>query len=120
DRGSWIDDAGVRHYDNLIKPDLVAPGNKVVAAEARQNLLVTEHPELDAGRSTVDNRKTMYLNGSSMATPVAAGTAALMLQVNPTLTPSLLKALLMYSAQPLAGFNMLEQGAGEINIEGAV
>ena len=26
----------------------------------------------------------------------------------------------MYTAQPLAGFNMLEQGSGVINIEGAV
>ncbi len=55
-----------------------------------------------------------------MATPVAAGTAALMLQANPSLTPNLVKALLMYTAQPLAGFNMLEQGAGQINIAGAV
>ena len=94
-RGYWTDDAGVKHYDNLIKPDLVAPGNKIVAAEARQNLLVTEHPQLDAGVSSFDNRKMMYLNGSSMATPVAAGAAALMLQVNPTLTPNLLKVLLM-------------------------
>ncbi len=34
--------------------------------------------------------------------------------------PSLIKAILMYTAQPLNGFNMLEQGAGELNIEGAV
>lgn len=32
----------------------------------------------------------------------------------------LIKAVLMYTAQPLAGYNMLEQGAGEINLEGAV
>ncbi len=55
-----------------------------------------------------------------MATPIAAGAAALLLQANPNLTPNMIKALLMYTAQPLAGFNMLEQGAGEINIEGAV
>ena len=62
----------------------------------------------------------MFLSGTSMATPVAAGTAALMLQANPSLTPNLVKALLMYTAQPLAGFNMLEQGAGQINVAGAV
>ncbi|HYJ86016.1 MAG TPA: S8 family serine peptidase, partial [Pyrinomonadaceae bacterium] len=27
-RSFWTDDYGVQHYDNLIKPDLVAPGNK--------------------------------------------------------------------------------------------
>src|SRR4029079_9910159 len=64
--------------------------------------------------------KMMYLSGTSMATPVAAGTAALMLQANPSLTPNLVKALLMYTAQPLAGFNMFEQGAGQLNIAGAV
>ena len=62
----------------------------------------------------------MYLNGTSMATPVVAGAAALLLQANPSLTPNMIKALLMYTAQPLAGYNMLEQGAGELNIEGAM
>src|ERR1041384_2417470 len=32
----------------------------------------------------------------------------------------MIKMILMYTAQPLAGANMLEQGAGELNIEGAV
>jgi subtilisin family serine protease len=92
----------------------------VVNAQAVNNSLVAQHPSLDAGVSPVDNRKQMYLNGTSMATPIAAGTAALMLQANPHLTPNMVKALLMYTAQPLAGFNMLEQGTGQINVEGAV
>jgi len=54
-----------------------------------------------------------------MATPVATGAAALVLQANPKLTPNMVKAILMYTAQPLARFNMLEQGAGEVNLEGA-
>ena len=79
---------------------------------------MTQTPSLDAGVSGSDERKMMYLSGTSMATPVAAGTAALMLQANPSLTPNLVKALLMYSAQPLAGYNMLEQGAGSIEHRG--
>ena len=43
-----------------------------------------------------------------------------MLQANPKLTPNMTKMILMYTAQQLAGFNMLEQGAGELNIDGAV
>jgi hypothetical protein len=62
----------------------------------------------------------MYLNGTSMAAPAVAGAAALMLQANPTLTPNLVKTLLMYTAQQLPGANLLEQGAGELNVEGAV
>ena len=119
-RGAWTDTLGVRHHDNLVKPDLVAPGNKIVNAEAEDNLLVRQHPELDAGVSPVDARRMMFLNGTSMATPAVAGAAALMLQANPTLTPNLVKTILMYTSQQLAGVNLLEQGAGELNVEGAV
>ena len=119
-RSYWTDTIGVNHYDNVLKPDLVAPGNKIVDAEADNNLLVTQHPQLDAGVSQADNRRQMYLNGTSMATPVVAGAAALMLQANPNLTPNMVKAILTYTAQGLVGATKFEQGAGEINIEGAV
>ncbi|HEX7957589.1 MAG TPA: S8 family peptidase, partial [Pyrinomonadaceae bacterium] len=119
-RGYYTDAAGVRRHDNFVKPDLVAPGNKIIDAAAAGNYLLAHNPQLDAGVSPADSRRMMYLNGTSMATPVVAGAAALMLQANPKLTPNLVKALLMYSAQPLAGYNMLEQGAGEVNVEGAV
>ena len=119
-RSFTTDEEGVRHYDNLIKPDLIAPGNKLIEAQSRDNYLLRQTPSLDAGNSGSDQRKMMFLSGSSMATPTAAGTAALMLQANPSLTPNLVKLLLMYSAQPLAGFNMLEQGAGQLNTAGAV
>jgi subtilisin family serine protease len=78
------------------------------------------NPTLDAGVSPVDTRDMMTLSGSSMAAPVVAGAAALLLQANPSLTPNLVKTILEYTAQALPGFNYLEQGAGEINIEGAV
>jgi subtilisin family serine protease len=119
-RSFTTDDEGNRHYDNLIKPDIIAPGNKLIEAQASNNKLIEQNPSLDAGVSGAEQRKMMYLSGTSMATPVAAGTAALMLQVNPGLTPNLVKALLMYTAQPIAGYNTLEQGAGQINVAGAV
>ena len=75
-RSYWTDDAGERHYDNLIKPDLVAPGNKLIDAEALNNALVTANPQLDAGVSSTPEKKMMYLSGTSMATPVVAGAAA--------------------------------------------
>src|SRR2546423_5226693 len=109
-----------RNYDNLIKPDLVAPGNRVVGAAAANNQILSSHPELNVNASSPASRRMMYLSGTSMATPVVSGAAALMLQANPNLTPNLVKAILMYTAQPLAGFNPLEQGAGELNVEGAV
>jgi subtilisin family serine protease len=102
-RSFWTDTVGVKHFDNLIKPDLVAPGNKLIYAEADGNLLVTQHPQLDAGVSDADNRRQMFLNGTSMSTPVVAGAAALMLDANPKLTPNMIKAILTYTAQRLNG-----------------
>lgn len=119
-RSYSTDASGVRHFDNILKPDLVAPGNRLVSANAERNVLVVNNPQLDAHVSISDSRNMMFLSGTSMAAPVVAGAAALLLQANPKLTPNMVKAILQYTAQPLAGFNEFEQGAGQINIEGAV
>ena len=104
-----------------MKPDLVAPGNKLVFAEAHNNLLVTSNPSLDAiSLGTAPAMKMMRMSGTSVATPIAAGAAALMLQLNPKLTPNMVKAFMEYTAQKLNGFGVLEQGAGQLNIEGAM
>lgn len=118
-RGYYIQN-GVKHYDNLLKPDLVAPGNKIVGAMSPNNYLVTTYPDLNANNSSNPRRRMMYLSGSSVASPVVAGAAALLVERNPNLTPNMVKAFLEYTAQPLRGFNNLDQGAGELNVEGAV
>ena len=127
-RSSYTDASGVKHYDNLIKPDLVAPGNKLIFAESdlgssgggggTPNLLVQQNPQLDSGIVDRNNKRLMYLSGTSMATPVVSGAAAMLLQLNPKLTPNMVKMALMYTADPLPGFNLFEQG-WELNIEGA-
>jgi subtilisin family serine protease len=119
-RGAWTDGAGQVHHDNLLKPDLVAPGNKGIWAAAADNNILLSHPELNANVSADKTRKMMTMNGTSMAAPLVAGAASLLLRHNPRLTPNLVKAILMYTAQPLAGHNVFEQGAGQLNIEGAV
>ncbi|HKQ52652.1 MAG TPA: S8 family serine peptidase [Pyrinomonadaceae bacterium] len=119
-RSYWTDSTGIKHYDNLIKPDVVAPGNRLISVQSMNNYLVANNPSLDANVSGSASREQMFLSGSSMATPVVSGAAALLLQANPQLTPNLVKMILMYTAQPLAGFNMLEQGAGQLNLEGAM
>src|SRR6185295_3896727 len=78
------------------------------------------NPALKAGVSFDPTREQMQLSGTSMATPLVAGTAVLMLEANPTLTPNLVKTLVMYTAQQLPDYNMFEQGAGELNVDGAV
>jgi len=112
---------GVKKYDNIIKPDVVAPGNKLVGARAPLNKLLALNPLLAIGNVLLpDNKKLMTLSGTSMAAPVVSGAAAVLLDTNPNLTPNMVKAILMYTAQSLHGYNALEQGAGEINLDGAV
>ncbi|HEX6718166.1 MAG TPA: S8 family peptidase, partial [Pyrinomonadaceae bacterium] len=119
-RSSAVDSYGLVHYDNIIKPDLVAPGNKIIAAEAVGNGLLKKYPDLESYKYSTTNMKLMYLSGTSVSAPMVSGAAALLLEANSSLTPNLVKMLLMYTAQPLAGFNTLDQGAGQLNIAGAV
>ena len=122
-RSFWKDAKGVKHYDNLMKPDLVAPGNKIIGAAGPDNKLESENPELcvaHCGKSANNGKGAMRLSGTSVSAPIVAGAVAVMLEANPNLTPNMIKMILMYSAQSLKGYNMLEQGAGELNIEGAV
>ena len=55
-----------------------------------------------------------------MATPVVAGTVALMLQANPDLTPNAVKAILQFTAETYPGYDRLTEGAGFLNAKGAV
>ena len=60
------------------------------------------------------------LTGTSFAAPMVSGAVALMLQANPGLTPNLIKAILEYTATPRPGESALKQGAGIMNVAGAV
>ncbi len=108
-------------YDNLAKPDLVAPGTRVVSLERGNNYLVTTYPVLHVDTGNVNYKsRYMVLTGTSMATGVVSGAVALMAQANPGLTPNQVKAILMYSAQIMDGPDLFEQGAGMLNVDGAV
>ncbi len=120
---SFYTENGKRIHDNAIKPDMVAPGNKIVSAKSKAtSYLAMNYPNLSdaALDSTASDDSLMYMSGTSMATPVVAGAAALLFQVNPKLTPGMVKMIFEYTVQSLAGYNTFEQGAGVLNIEGAV
>lgn len=56
-----------------------------------------------------------HVDGTSMAAPIVAGIAAQMLEANPALTPTQLKALITATATPQPGAPAERQGAGLIN-----
>jgi serine protease AprX len=131
-------------YDHLVKPDLVAPGNRLISlytAGLRMNQLYPGNEIPNSlyqtnGNSTASS--TYYvLSGTSMAAPMASGAAALLLQKSPSLTPDQVKARLMKTAyknlvpystatDPLTGQTYNSQadiftvGAGLLDIQAAL
>ncbi len=107
--------------DHVSKPDLVAPGNRLIAASPKNSYLELLLPELVVACTIQDACEDNYMtmSGTSMATPLVAAAAALMLEKDPTLTPATVKARLMRSAQKLDESPVIG-GAGLLDIEAAL
>jgi serine protease AprX len=60
------------------------------------------------------------ISGTSMATPFIAGTIALMLDADPTLTPDEIKQIITETASKMPGYEDHEVGAGYVNSFAAV
>ena len=111
---------GPSFIDWNAKPDLIAPGQGTVSlAAAGSHFYQTKAAALSAGTIATASLPYLSLTGTSMAAPVVAGTVALMLQANPSLTPNAVKSILQYTAED-RGYNGLAQGAGFLNAVGAV
>jgi serine protease AprX len=112
---------GPTMYDFAAKPDIVAPGAGIISLANPVSRLYTEKPSLlSGGLLSVGYKPYLSLSGTSMATPVIAGTVALMLHANPSLTPNMVKAILQYTAEAESEYDYLTQGAGFLNAKGAV
>lgn len=94
--------------DHIAKPDLVAPGNRVVSLRVPGSTLDVQYPSMAVWAlqdcngalncQPVFNKSYFRLSGTSMATPIVTGAAALMIQHDPTLSPDQVKARLMKTA----------------------
>ena len=112
---------GPTAVDYSAKPDLVAPGTGVVSlADPTSLMYFTKSEYLLKGSLSSTTKPYLSLTGTSMAAPVVAGTVALMMQANPSLTPNMVKAILQYTSLEHAGYSGLTQGAGFVNTRGAV
>ena len=102
--------------DHILKPDIMAPGNKITSLLSPGSTLSQLAPmsaiiqptqlnwlcDVFVGQSscnaTSPGPQYLQLSGTSMATPVVSGGAALMIQSNPNLTPDTVKARMMRTA----------------------
>ncbi len=107
---------GPTMIDGVLKPELVAPGNRLVSAVPRDGYLPRTYPERVVGRGA---DVQMELSGTSMSCAVTAGAAALLLESRP-MRPRESKLLLQFTSSRVAGSGLIEAGAGSLNIVAAV
>jgi serine protease AprX len=126
DEVSPFSSRGPTWFDGRSKPDVIAPGQALVA---------TAEPFSTLGANVlhqVDLPGYIKLSGTSMAAGVASGIVANLIDTNrrdegadSVLTPNTIKAMLMFTAIPVTDPDpatpvQLEQGAGQINAAGAI
>jgi serine protease AprX len=104
---------GPTRFDLAVKPDVVAPGNKVASLESPGSYLASAYPATHVAGS--GNNAYMRLSGSSMATGVVAGGLALLIQGNPKYTPLQHKLLLQTGSTYLVKDGLIAAGAGSVN-----
>jgi serine protease AprX len=106
--------------DPLYHPTLTAPGVDIAAARASTGLVIDTFFAADVSDLGTDAVYYAAASGTSMATPHVSGTAALILEANPALTPDQVKSALQASATPMPGYASYEVGAGYLNAYRAV
>jgi hypothetical protein len=75
---------------NIIKPDITAPGVRILAATSPQQLMFGNRPQ---------GENYAYLQGTSMSSPHIAGMGALLIGAYPDWTPAQVKSALMTTAR---------------------
>jgi serine protease AprX len=127
--------------DHVVKPDIVAPGNKVESLYVPDSTLANLEPEavvpVSEYNPAAGQPAYFRMSGTSMAAPVVAGAAALLIEKNPSLTPDQVKAQLMTTAtrnfpqqssvtDPTTGntytsnYDVFTVGAGYLDIQNAI
>ena len=101
--------AGPTSQDGWAKPDLVASGRSVVSLAAPGSTIYTNNPSAAIGNGNFVG------SGTSFASAITSGAAALVLGDNPSLTPNQIKARLLATATPGPANNPFVDGHGALN-----
>jgi serine protease AprX len=105
---------GPTRFDLVLKPDLVAPGNHIVSAEATGSYLSKTYSQRHV--AGVASNAYIQLNGTSMAAGVVSGTVALLLEERPKLAPRAMKSILQVTSSLMTREGLVASGAGSLNV----
>ena len=127
DAVTFYSSVGPTLWDEFAKPDLVAPGNRLISLRVQDSYIDTSFPQnlipvsSYAPTAPADTEPSyLMLSGTSTSAPVGAGVAALMIGKDPRLSPDDVKVRMMATADPLPGATRFQQGAGLIDAAGAL
>ncbi len=103
---------GPAQYELVVKPDVVAPGTRIVSAEAPNSYLSRTYPQWHIAGSGTNGY--LRLSGTSMSTPVVSGGVALLLDAY-SLTPSQVKVAMQMGARFMPSGGLQGGGTGEVD-----
>jgi serine protease AprX len=109
---------GPTMFDLVLKPDLVAPGTRVVSAEAGGSYLARTYPDRHVAGTGASGYTQM--SGTSMSAGVVSGAVALLLEGRPRLSPRNTKAVLQMTSSFMPKEGLARAGTGSLNIVGAL
>jgi len=103
---------GPSSFDKLVKPDVVAPGRRLVSALAPGSTIATNYPDRLVTAAGATTPQYLRLSGTSMAAPIVSGLIALMLEQTPTLSPFQVKYLIKVGVRKLNKQSATNVGTG--------